>query len=83
MAKANRKTIRPAPVTTVVLELDMDEAVALHDLTRMVSGNQITSRRRFTERVCAALRDASVPHTDRLSGSLEFWSDDEDDDLPF
>lgn len=58
------KVIRSVPamtfVNTFVLEIDQDEAQVLHDILSRVGGDQLTSRRRFTDSIYHALQQAST-----------------------
>jgi hypothetical protein len=60
-------------VTTVVLNLDPDEAVFLRDLLANVSGDPKTTRRKYEVSISKALDDAGILYEmdDDLDGNIE------------
>jgi len=57
MANATKKTIT---IDEVILTLTSDEAETLYSLTTLIAGNKDTSRRRHTDAIATALREAGV-----------------------
>ena len=85
MAKAT-KNIPQKPVITYTLELTEEEANFLLAVTQCIGGDPVASRRRYSDTIAEALKNAGIPHLvtderlripDIMKSNSSIWFHDE------
>ena len=61
MAKATKNVIPQKPVITYTLELTEEEANFLLAVTQCIGGDPVASRRRYSDTIGKALKNAGIP----------------------
>lgn len=60
MAQASKREVVQTPVYEYVLTLSRDEAEMLHAVTGLISGNEVTTSRKHTKAIRAALQRVGI-----------------------
>jgi hypothetical protein len=82
MAKATKSIIPQKPVITYTLELTEEEANFLLAVTHCIGGDPVASRRRYSDTIGKALKNAGIPELvvdeffnipDIMNSSSDIW----------